>query len=117
MKFIVGLMSLIILSSCSHVSTVSQTSIPKDKSNVVTAKVENNIIFLFNFNNDYVDNLTKQLIDQCPKGSVKGILTKDENIVYFPIIFHKNVITAKGYCVSPKRRAKLRKAKKLKRRS
>lgn len=100
MKLIQLTLILIFTSSCAYVASVSQTSIPKDKSKMVEAKVTNNIIFLFNFNNDYIDDLTKQLMDQCPNGSVKGILTKDENITYFPIIFHRNVITAKGYCVS-----------------
>lgn len=104
MKNMFLLVGLIFTVSCSHLSSVSQTSIPKDKSKVVEAKVENNIIFLFNFDNDYVDNLTKSLINQCPNGSVKGILTKDVNVTYFPLIFHKNIITAKGYCVSKKRR-------------
>ena len=102
MKAFFILISLFILGSCSHLSSVSQTSIPKDKSNIVTAKVERNIIFFLNFNNDYVDNLTAQLMAQCPKGSVKGILTKDQNITYFPIVFHKVVITASGYCVEDK---------------
>lgn len=103
MKNLLLFLSLVfILSSCSHVSSVSQTSIPKNKSKVVTAKVENGIIFLLNFNNDYLNDLTQKLIDQCPNGSVKGILTKDENITYFPIIYHKNIVTASGYCVSGK---------------
>ena len=103
MKFLI--MSLFALSfvSCSHLSSVSQTSIPKDKSKIVEAKVENNIFFFLNFNNDYVDTLTQQLMDQCPKGSIKGILTKDENITYFPIVYHKSIVTAKGYCVTHKR--------------
>ena len=100
------LLSILIITgtSCSHLSSVSQTSIPKDKSKVVEARVENNIIFLFNFNNDYVDGLTQSLMNQCPNGSVKGILTKDENITYFPMVFHKNVVTAKGYCVKGKKK-------------
>lgn len=99
MKTIILIMALSILASCASVNSVSQTSIPKNKSNIVKAKVEKNIIFLMNFNNDYIDNLTQQLMNQCPNGSVKGILTKDENFVYFPIIFHKSVISAEGYCI------------------
>ena len=102
MKFLLILLFVFAFSSCSHLSSVSQTSIPKDKSKIVTAKVDRNIIFFFNFNNDYIDNLTAQLIAQCPQGSVKGILTKDENITYFPIVFHKVVVTASGYCVEDK---------------
>ena len=101
--------------SCSHLSSVSQTSIPKKKGKVVEAKVERNIFFLFNFNNEYVNALPQKLMDQCPRGSVRGILTKDEDIVYFPIVFHKNVVTASGFCVDSGRkqaRKKTRNAKK-----
>jgi len=99
MKLLNAITLLFLVTSCSHLSSVSQTSIPKDKSKLVSAKVENNIIFLFNFDNDYIDVLTTKLMSQCPKGSVEGILTKDVNITYFPIVYYKNVITATGYCV------------------
>lgn len=104
----------IIITSCSQLRSISQTSIPRDKSKVVTAKVENGVILMLNFNNDYLDLLPQKLIDQCPNGSVKGILTKDENILYFPMIYHKNIVTATGYCVEPKVKRK-RKNKRKKR--
>jgi hypothetical protein len=106
MKFLLLTSILLMSISCSHLSSVSQTSIPKDKSKVVEAKVERGIIFLFNFDNNYIDEITTKLMNQCPNGSVEGILTKDVNITYFPIIYHKNVITASGYCVENKRRRK-----------
>ena len=90
---------LMILASCAQVQSVSQTSIPRDRSHAVSAQVEKNIIFLMNFNNDYIDELTAKLKSQCQNGAVRGILTKDENITYFPIIFHKSVVTATGYCI------------------
>lgn len=99
MKRLNLLLLLCLFNSCAYLKSVSQTSIPKYKNKIVTAKVEKNIIFLFNFSNDYLTGLTQQLINQCPNGSVKGILTKDESITYFPIIFHKNIVTATGYCV------------------
>lgn len=112
MRLILLSVVISILGACAHVSSVSQTSIPKDRSKLVTAKVEKNIILLMNFDNNYLDVLTQKLIDQCPEGSVKGILTKDERITYFPIIFHKSVITASGYCVkSSKGRSKKRRKK------
>ena len=112
MKKLISLLLLInIISSCAYMASVSQTSIPKDRSKKVSAKVENNIIFLFNFSNEYVESIPNQLISQCPNGSVKGILTKDENITYFPIVFHKSVITAEGYCVN-NRKKKFKKRRK-----
>jgi len=97
MKYIL-ILSMFILSSCTHMASVSQTSIPAKKGNVVKAEVKNNIIFFFNFSNDYVNEINEKLIAQCPNGSVKGILTKHENITYFPIIFHQIKISAEGYC-------------------
>ncbi len=102
MKKLSSVCLLMILASCAQVQSVSQTSIPRDRRNVVTAKVEKNIIFLMNFDNDYLDELTTKLKSQCQNGAVRGILTKDENITYFPIIFHKSVVTATGYCVGEK---------------
>jgi hypothetical protein len=97
MKFLI-LISLFISVSCTHMASVSQTSIPAKKGRTVSAEVEKNIIFMFNFSNSYVDEINDKLAAQCPKGSVLGILTKHENITYFPIIFHKVKITAEGYC-------------------
>lgn len=91
------------LSSCAYLQSVSQTSIPRNKSKKVTAKVERNIILLLNFSNEYLTDLTAQLANQCPNGPVKGILTKDEVVTYFPVIWHKSIVTAQGYCVEGRR--------------
>jgi hypothetical protein len=55
---------------------------------------------MFNFNNDYVNDMAEQLANQCPKGHVKGVLTKHEGITYFPIIAHATRVEARGYCVA-----------------
>lgn len=102
--------------SCSHLNSVSQTSIPKDRTNLVEASVERNIIFLFNFDNNYIDELTGLLMNKCPKGSVKGILTKDETITYFPVVYSKSIVTAKGYCVSNKRVRRIKRRRTSKKR-
>ena len=90
MKIFLMIYLMVFMASCAHVNSVSQTSIPRNKSKVVTASVERNIIFLMNFDNKYIDTLTEDLIRQCPRGSIKGILTKDETITYFPIVFQKS---------------------------
>lgn len=95
---IVLLLSLLFTVSCTHMLSVSQTSIPAKKGKIVKTEVEKNIIFLFNFSNSYVDEINDKLAAQCPNGSVQGVLTKHENITYFPIIFQKVKITAEGYC-------------------
>jgi hypothetical protein len=88
---------IILLNACAFVSSVSLTQIPKDRQNVVTASTEKFIILGFNFNNDYVDNIEKDLRSQCQGGEVRGILTKDEVISYF--LAHTRKITATGFCV------------------
>lgn len=97
MKFLL-LLSLLFTFSCTHMASVSQTSIPAKKGRVVATEVEKNIIFLFNFSNDYVDEINDKLAAQCKAGSVEGVLTKHESITYFPIVYHKVKITAEGYC-------------------
>lgn len=102
MKKIVVLSTLIlsmflVLSGCATVQSVSLTQIPSDRENVITASVEKFIFLGFNFNNDYVENIEKDLRDQCQGGEVKGILTKDEIIRYF--LAHTRKITATGYCI------------------
>ncbi len=98
MKTAIIAMILVLLGGCASVRSVSQTSIPAKRTNVVKAEVSKNIIFLFNFSTNYLDDLTAQLQKACPNGKVEGILTKDVTIVYFPIIFHKDLVTAEGYC-------------------
>lgn len=98
MKLVISLFTLFFVSSCAQVRSVSQTSIPAKRANVVTAEVKNNIFFLFNFRTDYVNDLTTQLKNKCENGRVEGILTKDVIITYFPIIYYQEHITAEGYC-------------------
>lgn len=98
MKLVLCLLALTVVSSCARVRSVSQTSIPAKRSNVVTAEVKNNIFFFFNFRTDYVNDLTTQLKEKCPNGKVEGILTKDVITTYFPIIYSQEHITAEGYC-------------------
>ena len=99
MKKIFLLLSVTLLFGCTHLVSLSTTSIPKNKGKKVYAESERFMFFLFNFDNDYVNELTMDLARQCPKGKVKGILTKHEAITYFPLIAHKVRVSAKGYCV------------------
>ncbi len=85
---------------CHTINSVSLTQIPQQRSKKVEAEVSKFIFLGFNFNNDYVDNLSQKLQDQCEGGQVRGILTKDTVINYFLMLFHTRQITASGYCVS-----------------
>ena len=94
---LVGL--LLTLSGCTHLQSVSTSTIPKDRSNTVKAESYRFIFLGFNFNNDYVNSMVEDLADQCPKGKVEGVLTKHESIVYFPLFAHAVQVTAEGFCV------------------
>ena len=99
-KMTIILIISICLSHCASLQSVSITSIPKDRSKPVEAIVEKEIIFYFNFETDYADQVAIQLRNQCQGGVVSGILTKSESICYVPIFCFLiiNKITAKGYC-------------------
>lgn len=87
------------LTGCSHLASVSTTTVPADRSKAVEVEAERLMIFLVNFDNDYVNTLTEGLAAKCPNGRVEGVLTKMENVTYFPLIAHSVKVTARGYCV------------------
>lgn len=100
MKNLILLIALVTLtSSCASVQSVSLTSIPADRHQPVQTEVSKLIIFGFNFDNDFINDLSPKLEKQCPEGKVAGILTKDESINYFIGLVYKRNISAKGYCI------------------
>ena len=84
---------------CTHLASVSMTPIPKERGTKVEAKSSRMFVLNLNFDNNYIDTLVNDLKTQCPGGMVKGILTKDEVVVYFPLIVSERRVTATGYCV------------------
>ncbi len=96
MKWLI--VSLGLLSGCAYLNSVSLTQIPADRQTVIEANRSKFVFMAFNFNNDYVDELTDDLKSKCPGGVVSGILTKDETVVYFPVFFWKRVVNARGFC-------------------
>ena len=89
-----------IITGCTYLESVSLTNIPEERSRVVTATREKGIIFYFNFDTDFTDELSADLRSQCEGGVVSGILTKFENICYVPVFCFYSVyrVTATGYC-------------------
>lgn len=88
------------LSGCVHLHSLSQSTIPAERTRMVKAESYRFHFLLLNFNNDYVNDMAEQLANQCPKGQVRGVLTKHEGITYFPIIAHATRVEARGYCVA-----------------
>jgi hypothetical protein len=83
---------------CTHMRSVSTTSIPAQRDTPVKAEAYRFLFFMVNVDNTYVDSLATDLAKQCPNGRVEGVLTKQEDITYFPLIAHGVRVTATGYC-------------------
>ena len=88
-------------SGCVHMTSISTTSVPVDREHRVEAEAERFMFMWMNFDNDYVYQLTEDLAEQCPDGRVEGILTKQERIIYFPVVAHAVRVSAGGFCVKP----------------
>lgn len=99
-KTLVAGVLMMAMSGCVSLQSLSVTQIPKERKKIVKAESSRFIVFAFNFDNDYVNNLSRDLAEQCPGGAVKGIVTKDEAVNYFLWIFHSRRVTATGYCVN-----------------
>ncbi len=91
--------AVVFATGCTHLQSVSTSSIPEQRSKPVKAEGYRFIFLGFNFNNDYVNEMTENLAGKCPDGQIKGILTKFENIIYFPVFAHAVRVEAQGYCV------------------
>jgi hypothetical protein len=91
-------LALIGLTGCASLNSVSVTPVPANRKNVVTAEADRWIILGLNFDNDYVDTVSKELADKCRDGKVSGILTKDQTFYYFLFFVLKRNVTATGYC-------------------
>lgn len=85
---------------CASLHSVSMTSFPENRSNVVKAQVSKVVFLAFNFNNDFVLDLIPELKAQCPKGQVTGITSKYETRWY--LIVHKMLVTTEGFCSTAK---------------
>ncbi|MBF0441315.1 MAG: hypothetical protein HQK54_05370 [Oligoflexales bacterium] len=89
---------ILCMQGCSYTAAVSQTNIPADRGKVVKTSVYKFIFLGFNFDNDEVLRLTKQLQEKCPNGDVRGVLTKDIRTMYFLFFFWARETFASGFC-------------------
>lgn len=85
---------------CTHMRSLSVTTIPQDRSQPVEAVADRVIFFGINYSNDYVEILVERLAEQCPKGKVSGLLTRTEKSLVFPLVAHRISVRAQGFCVS-----------------
>ena len=89
--------SLAALAGCTSLQSVSVTQIPSDRSRPLHAEVSNTAFLGIHFTNDFIEPLTAQLMSQCPRGRVTGILTKQEASLY--VVVQTRRVVATGYCV------------------
>ncbi|HEY3816652.1 MAG TPA: hypothetical protein VGL81_05750 [Polyangiaceae bacterium] len=85
------------LAGCTSLQSVSVTQIPSDRSRPLQAEVSNTALLGIHFSNDFIEPLTGDLMRQCPRGRVTGILTKQESSFY--VIVQTRRVVATGYCV------------------
>ena len=99
-RFLTALSFIAILSlpGCVHVKTVSLTSIPAARGQIVTAEGSRFMFLGISFNSDYIDETIGRLSEQCPSGKIDGVLTKLEVVDYFLFIVADERITARGFC-------------------
>jgi hypothetical protein len=92
-----ALLVLPALAGCTSLQSVSLTQIPGDRSRPLRAETSNTAFLGIHFDNDFVEPLTAELMRQCPRGRVTGILTKQESSFY--VIVQTRRIVATGFCV------------------
>jgi len=97
------ILSAMFMSSCVSLKSVSLTQIPKKRKQIVFSETSKFIFFGLNFDNDFVDDITDDLKNQCEFGKISGILTKDELTDYFLHLVVKRQVSVTGYCVKSSR--------------
>ena len=95
---IFSLLLALSLSGCVSVKSVSLTSIPEDREQVVTASGDRFLFLGISFSTSYIDETIASLGDQCPDGKVEGVLTKHEYVNYFLYLFATERVVARGFC-------------------
>ncbi|HEY5242254.1 MAG TPA: hypothetical protein VIJ22_12335 [Polyangiaceae bacterium] len=95
--FLSSAIGLAALTGCTSLQSVSVTQIPSDRSRPLHAEVSNTALLGIHFSNDFIEPLTAELMRQCPRGRVTGILTKQEASLY--IIVQTRRVVATGFCV------------------
>jgi hypothetical protein len=93
----VPLSLLPVLAGCTSLQSVSVTQIPPERVRPVRAEVTNTALLGIHFDNDFLDDLTPDLLRQCPHGRITGLLTKQESTLY--VIVQTRRVIATGFCV------------------
>ncbi len=95
-RLIAVFITLLSLSACVHLNSVSLTQIPNEKGDLINAQAHDWVFLGFTSQNDFVDEAVTQLKDKCTGGKLTGILTKHQTTTY--VLVFKREIIASGYC-------------------
>lgn len=91
------LLALLLLSGCTSLVSVSQTSIPVERGHKVSASAKQWTLLGIAFSNEFVNRATEDLKTQCVGGKIEGILTKYDSKYFFPIFVRRVYVS--GYCL------------------
>ncbi len=96
--YVVPIILVFLLDCCVSLQSISINSQPdgQERVNPVSAEVSKLIFLGLNFDNDFLNEVPKKLMDSCPGGKIKGIVTRFETVSY--LIFHRFVVKAQGFC-------------------
>ena len=90
------------LSSCQTVNSITLSQIPKKSNRTNIVKSHGSRVYLLIIpvsSTEAFDSARQDLINQCPKGRIEGLLSKLETANYF-LFFSLERLTLQGYCVS-----------------
>ena len=67
------------------VGSVSVSQIPDSaqRKSHIRSQASSPMILLIPFGSSYIDNAQSDLISQCPRGDIQGVLAKHESVNYF----------------------------------
>lgn len=94
----VATVAIAALSACASLGSVSVTQIPADRSHPIQAESHDWTVFGIAGDNDFADDVPKQLNQQCPRGKVTGLITKSESKLW--VFVSRRRVTAHGFCVN-----------------
>jgi hypothetical protein len=90
--------AVLLIQACTYTRAVTQTNLPSDRSQKVSAEVYR-FIFFATFDSDETARLISKLQEKCPGKSIRGLTVKDLRTMYFLFIFWAREVSATGYCV------------------
>lgn len=92
----ISLFTMVLLTGCVSLNSVSLTQLPESREHLVTASASDMVFLGLTTQNDFVDEAVENLKAKCQGGKLTGVLTKHQTTAYL-VVFKREVI-ASGYC-------------------